>query len=79
MLSNLGQFSLETKQYVHLFISLALVGGGGRWVGLPVPLPLVDEPVVDLLQLQSCLLHQSSLVIFLQKLGITYLVSDINP
>ena len=34
---------------------------------MPVPLALVDEPVVDLLQLQPCFLNQPRLVLLLTK------------
>jgi hypothetical protein len=37
------------------------------WVAVPIPLPLVDEPVVDLLQLQACLLHKSCFLILLSR------------
>ena len=45
--------------------SLALVWRGRGRVAVPVPLALVDEPVVDLLQLQPRLLHQPRLVLLL--------------
>jgi len=34
---------------------------------VPVSFPLVNEPIVDLLQLQSCLLHKFCFVVFLHK------------
>jgi hypothetical protein len=34
---------------------------------VPVALALVDEPIVDLLQLQPCFLHQAGLVLLLSK------------
>jgi hypothetical protein len=34
---------------------------------VPVPLPLVDEPVVDLLQLQAGLFDELSLIVFLYQ------------
>ena len=33
---------------------------------MPVPLALVDKPIVDLLQLQPCFLHKPSLVLLLR-------------
>jgi len=47
--------------------ALGLQGSEGVRVVVPIPLALVNEPIVDLLQLQSCLLHQFCLVIFLFK------------
>jgi len=39
-------------------------------VAVPVAFPLVDEPIIDLLQLQPRLLHKFCLVIFLKELQI---------
>lgn len=52
---------------LRLPLALGLQGGDGLGIVVPVSLPLVDEPVVYLLQLQPCLLHEFRLVIFLER------------
>lgn len=52
---------------VYLPFSFALGWSRCWWIAVPVPFPLVDEPVIDLLELQSCFLHQSCLVLLLNQ------------
>lgn len=59
----LSFLSLVDAGVLALALGLERVGRVG--VVMPVALPLVDEPVVDLLQLQPCFLHQFCLVVLL--------------
>ena len=53
-----------------LSFTFGLENRGWWWVAVPIPLSLVDEPIVDLFQLQPCFLNKPCLLVLLIRIHI---------
>lgn len=70
---------LGKRATMGLPFALALQDRGSGRIAVPVPLPLINKPVVYLLQLQACFLDQSCLVFLLKSYQVTLLLRKRQP